>query len=285
MSNELMAYDFGTRYIKAASKEAEVRALHARKAATEVDQANDMFVEDPSIYEVNGELWQFGHRAEGGEQAKRGATKYTDPDYYRSYLGYTLFNLFPDTNSRSITLFAGHAPHDSAYTDDIEDAVVGHEIVVTHAGTTRKYKCNKIAFWPEPIGALMNDILDHEGHFVADSKLKSGNTLIIDVGSLTIDYAVAVNQKIQEGQIGSYREVPLIDVEERIFFRVQKRWKKELETLGHHNIANEIRIAMRTGSLDAGGYGKLNISDIVHEETQPIIAFIQIMYLRLGGTY
>lgn len=284
MINGPVAYDFGTRYIKAASRDAEFRSLHARRRATEADMSNDVFVDEPSIYEVNGELWQFGQKAEGGEQARRGATKYTDPEYYRSFLGYTLFQLSPDKNDRSIKLFAGHAPHDSAYTDDIEDAVVGHDIVVTHNDVTRKYRCVKVGFWPEPVGALMHEILDNDGNFVAGSQLKSGNTLIIDVGSLTIDYAVAINQKIQENQIGSYRETPLIDAEERIFFRVQKRWKKELETLGHHNIANNIRLAMRSGILDAGGYGNIDISDIVREETQPIIAFVQNMYLRLGGT-
>ena len=252
----VLVLDAGNSIIKGKTpgRDGEVSFSHAIRKLTEA-QYNEILVRSrgnppPSFFKINDQPYVVGDEAERfGEVARRsGAARYT-ADYYSVCLAGILVRLFADTVT--VELFASHPPGDIAYRDDLMRAALG-EHHIEFGERTLNFRVVYANTFDEPVGGLMNVMLNEDGRSYARSEINDGRSLVIDVGGHTTDW-LAVNpggevdyslaQSTPIGIQSALREF------ERSFRANNREVTKDVATLP----PDRLREALRTGRFVGGG--------------------------------
>lgn len=252
----VLVLDAGNSIIKGKTpgKDGEVSFTHAIRKLTEA-QYDEILVRargNPplSFFRLNGQPYVIGEEAERfGEVTRRsGAARYT-ADYYSVCLAAALVRLFQD--GLTIELFASHPPGDIAYREDLMRAALG-EHVVEAGQKTIHFRVTYANTFDEPVGGLMNVMLNEDGRSYARSEINDGRSLVIDIGGHTTDW-LAVNpggepdySLAQSTPIGIH--IALKEFE-RSFRANNRDVTKDVTTLP----PDRVREALRTGRFVGGG--------------------------------
>jgi len=281
MTDDLLSFDFGNRLVKATTDYADYAFLH--DSARLSDAQFTALVERgdvQDIYVVNNIPYVIGERAAryGGRFAE-GANRYED-DYYQRFLAVALWHCFAG-NAKNITLYAGHAPRDINYRDDIKLAGVG-AIKVEHNGEKRLYKISNAHCWDEPVGGLMNKLLTYDGRGFLKNDYNQGVGLVIDIGGLTIDYVLMENAKPDYLSTRSFTDKNIIDAVQDFAEALRRRYPKE--TKNRNGLPKErLYDGIHTGKYDAGAYGMLDCQHEADAVCEDIVDSIYSYYQTYGG--
>lgn len=281
MTDYIMAYDFGNRLIKAANDQYEIDFTHASAKLNSAQLKNlQERGDDSDVWIINQTPYMIGERASRySTQFSEGANRYNH-DYYERFLGKSLWHLYPESR-RDIVLFAGHAPRDIEYREDIKKASIGN-IVVEHQNETRRYKIAATHCWDEPIGGVMMQLLTHDGTRFNNAQYERGDMLVIDIGGLTIDYIIVSNAKPDYASARSFTEANIIDAVDQFTGLLKQRYPQE--TRSRNNLPKErIYDAVHTGLYDAGGHGMLDCQHESDTVCEDIVDSIQSFYDYYGG--
>jgi Actin like proteins N terminal domain/Archaeal actin homologue MreB-like, C-terminal len=252
----VLVLDAGNSIIKGktTAKDGEVSFPHAIRKLTET-QYNEILtraIGEPttSFFKLGDQAYVVGEEAERfGEVARRsGAARYT-ADYYSVCLAATLIRLFGE--GLTVELFASHPPGDIAYRDDLMRAALG-EHQIEQGKKSYQFRVVYANTFDEPVGGLMNVMLNEDGRTYAHSEINEGRSLVIDVGGHTTDW-LAVNPG---GEVDySLAQSTPIGIEtalrefERSFRANNRDITKDVATLP----PDRVREALRTGRFVGGG--------------------------------
>ena len=284
MANEVI-YDDGNISNKSMSGSAEFEFEHA---STPLPQSKyDELValgDTDGLYTINGKCYVIGERANRfGSIRHEGSNRYTS-EYYQRFLAVSLYNLI-NRNSRSVFVYASIPPKDNAYKDAIKSIAQG-DIEVTHAhNKTRRYRVTGCNTWFEPLGGVMNRLMNDDGYKIDDANisLHIGETLVIDIGGLTIDYILLENGVPDFSSARSWTERNIIDTLEDFKEAIIKRYPNELKGARDLKI-DKVRDALRSGFYQAGGQGVLDCTFEADEATHIIVDAVQSRYEQYGGS-
>jgi hypothetical protein len=213
-----------------------------------------------------------------GEVARRsGAARYT-ADYYSVVLAGMLVRLFPE--AVNIELFASHPPGDIAYREDLMRSALG-EHKIAFGEKSLNFRVVYANTFDEPVGGLMNVMLNEDGRTYAHSEINDGRSLVIDVGGHTTDW-LAVNpggevdyslaQSTPIGIQSTLREF------ERSFRANNREITKDVTTLP----PDRMREALRTGRFVGGGK-TYKCEEEAREATSVLLNRISDTYQNVAG--
>lgn len=140
---------------------------------------------------VNGQAYAIGESARRHTPAPlpRGASRYTR-EYYGAGLAMAMTNAFT-RSSKSLTLYATHAPQDYDYAIDLENSALGEWEVESHRGVQR-FTVRDVETLDEPLGGFYHYVLNKRGRLNKSVDIGHDMVLVIDVGGHTVD-AVAID--------------------------------------------------------------------------------------------
>lgn len=234
----------------------------------------------PDVAVINGQPYAFGSMAEQlGFQGRRvGSDRYT-ADYYGAFFALALFNVFPKGN-QNVILYASHAPKDLMYRGAIRNAAE-QEWTVESSGETRTYDVKASYFFDEPMGGLMNLVLDTTGRKHRYKSLLSGRVLVIDVGGFTTDFAV-----MEDGQMNytAMRSIVggTLDIEEKFVNLLRTHYAEEFQSVQTFR-GDRVRKALETDVMNMGGLGKKDVKAEVSAAKVDLVRAIADRYRRMGG--
>lgn len=216
---------------------------------------------------------------QGVEMRQHGRSRY-EREFYSVPLGVALFRLY-ERNARQVYLFASHAPQDVDYREQIQRASEGiHEVEC--AGVKHIFNVKTTRCFDEPYGGLYNVLLTQEGTRYARTDLRRGRILVIDVGGYTLDTVI-----MEDGQIDYMSETTMAD---RGILNIERQLKRLIDNAFRDKFARSnpptparIRESIHTGILRAGGYGELDVIELVREAAAPVLNDITAAFLDNGG--
>ena len=263
--------DLGNWGVKAVSATSETFFRHAMRPLTMSEwEAYHIRMSDPDeqplLLKVNGRMYAFGDKAirAGNHTTLRGSERY-EPDYYGPFAAAAMYHCL-GRSSKNVLMYSTHAPRDVAYREDIGKSVLGEWIVEDGFGNKKQFIVTRDAQIDEPVGGFRNLLLTKSGKYAKKSGLTQpsehiqyATALIADVGGETTDFAVAENGVIDYGALRT------LDV--GIYAAVQDFWgavTRNNRDLFKHGARKwddrRIHRALRTGVLDAGGLGLIDVS-------------------------
>lgn len=281
----VLVLDAGNSIIKGKTpgRDGEVAFSHAIRKLTEA-QYNEILVRSrgtppPSFFKINDQAYVVGDEAERfGEVARRsGAARYS-ADYYSVCLAGMLVRLFAE--AVNVELFASHPPGDIAYREDLMRAALG-EHKIEFGEKVINFRVVYANTFDEPVGGLMNVMLNEDGRSYARSEINDGRSLVIDVGGHTTDW-LAVNpggevdyslaQSTPIGIQSALREF------ERSFRANNREVTKDVTTLP----PDRLREALRTGRFIGGGK-TYKCDNEAREATSVLLNRIADTYQNVAG--
>ena len=145
----------------------------------------------PDYGVVNGTPYVIGESAEkhGTLTKMTGQAKYT-PEYYGVGLAAIAARLWQ--TSGELIVYASYPPGSTDYSDDLMDAAIGAhdgQWQVWIEGREVKFSIVYVNVFREPVGGVMNVLLNKEGTLYQKPELTQGNIIAIDWGGGTIDFS------------------------------------------------------------------------------------------------
>ncbi len=275
--------DGGNSRIKAKSASREVAFIHSliQLSETEWGQFTTRLGRaHPDLVKVNGVPFIIDETAirHGFEGRKFGSDRYNEL-YYGTLVAAGLARLY-DQSMNNLLLYASHAPKDIDYRPDII-AAARHKWVVETEGRTLTFCIDDVRCFDEPVGGIANVMLSDDGQRYRHPELRTGRVLVIDIGGLTVDTVI-----VREGQpdyTTAESTMPgIIDVEERFVKLFRSQHSRALQSSNWLD-PEQVRDALITGEMDAGGLGLIPCEDQVREATAQIISRIEQLFTRAGG--
>lgn len=252
----VLVLDAGNSIIKGKTpgRDGEIAFAHAIRKLTET-QYGEIIARsrgNPPLgfFKLNGQPFVVGDEAERfGEVTRRsGAARYT-ADYYSVFLAATLIRMF--TEGMTVELFASHPPGDIAYREDLMRAALG-EHVIDFGERSYRFKVAYANTFDEPVGGLMNVMLNDDGKSYARSEINEGRSLVIDVGGHTTDW-LAVNPG-GEVDYSLAASTPIgIQIALKEFERSFRANNREITRDVASLPPDRVRDALRTGKFIGGG--------------------------------
>lgn len=288
MDGRVFVFDSGNRLVKAVvnedGKPKRDAWVHAVQEISNTEYENEIARgTHDDLFVINDKYYRVGYRAEASSNALRGANRYRNQEYYQALLGVSMFALYPKSR-RDITLFAGHAPQDIRYRDDIRASAMYRPIVVENNGDQKTFRVKRVEFWDEPIGGMMHCILTDTGKQAKGTSYASGSTIVFDIGGYTVDCAVVENNQVRTDELDSFNETNLITMERDLFYALRDQYPDIMSSAEKGRLGNALRNALMTGKFDAGGYGLIDISQMVNDTLYKMVNFIVNVYEQRGGT-
>lgn len=281
MTEYILSYDFGNRLIKGKNNQASFDFDHicARLAPEQLDKLQQDG-DDKDVFVINRTPYMFGKRAlRYGAQFAEGAHRYT-PEYYERFLGRMLWQMYPK-NRKDIVLFAGHAPRDIQYRDDIKYSSTG-TFFVEHRGEKRQYRIKDTHCWHEPLGGIMMQMLTADGQAFRNEQYENKQMLVIDIGGLTIDYILVEDAVPDYLSARSYTDRNIIDAVDEFEQLLRKNYPQCFKN--RNDVAQDrLHSAIHTNKFDAGARGIIECKKEVDHVCEEIVNSVQSMYQIMGG--
>lgn len=280
-NDHFVVFDGGRSLVKAKTYSHEESYTHGLTEITEAEyrhaRARD---NDEWIMRVNGVPFAFGDSAvtRGYQARKTTAERYNDI-YYGTLLAGTLYNLY-DKPVKNIFLYASHPPNAIDHRQDIALAAKGRWEVEGNSGK-RIYTVNEVRCFDEPIGGVMNLLLANDGKSYARSDVRSGSTLVIDIGGQTIDVAALDNGRVDYSAVNS-ADGGIIEVVQRFEKLLRAEYKNHFKSSNYIG-RKELRKSLATGVFDAGMYGDIHVNELVKAATDDIIVRINGLIDEYGS--
>lgn len=281
----IVVVDGGNSVIKGKTASAEESFPHAIKELMPqaYDQAMMRGGEQIDDYVlVNGIPYAIGKRAfsEGFNGRQHGSARYTK-SYYGVFVAAMIGRLYRKSINR-IVFYGSHAPQDVEWRDDLKDAVIGYWQVEC-AGSQHEFEIVDAHCFDEPVGGLMNVVLNEEGtgYHKNGRDLRRGRTLVIDIGGHTTDIVVMEDGKVIYTSAES-TEAGVIQVEKDFTRALISQYRNNFKNANAPS-PERIREAIRTGKYKAGGYGELPCEDIVDRAANLLMATVHDLFIHHGG--
>ncbi len=281
----VLVLDAGNSIIKGKTpgRDGEIAFAHAIRKLTET-QYKEILARsrgNPPLgfFRLNDTPFVVGDEAERfGEVTRRsGAARYTN-DYYSVFLAASLIRTF--TQGMTVELFASHPPGDIAYRDDLMQAAVGTH-TVEYGEKTFTFRVVYANTFDEPVGGLMNVMLNDDGKSYARSEINEGRSLVIDVGGHTTDW-LAVNPG-GEVDYSLAASTPIgIQVALKEFERSFRANNREITRDVASLPPDRIRDALRTG-IFVGGGKEYTCEEESKEATSVLLNRIADTYQNVAG--
>lgn len=272
--------DAGRSLIKAKNGSGEMSFTHAVLRLNETDyRAAVSRGGSIDLMRINGIPYAFGETAiKNGYQSRQVAADRYNELYYGAIVAATLYRLY-EKPIRNVLLYASHAPVDVDYRADII-AAAKSVWEVESGDTKRVYTVTNVRCFDEPVGGVMNMLLNSNGTHYQRSDIRNGNTLVFDVGGQTIDIAALDKGKVDYTSITS-RVGGIIAVEETFKRLFRSEHKAKLKSTPYLN-PKRVREAIRTGVYDAGALGKIDCSAQLQESVSPVLTRIKDLISEFG---
>jgi len=188
MKQKRLILDVGNALVKwrTGSGEGSFRSAHAILADHQYENITSRPSYSGQYMRINGLPVVFGEQAERHnlQTKKQGAARYS-PDYYGLYVAAALADAYP-SGGGEIFVYAsyppGHYPHRAAL---LRAALGTYEIETIHG--KRVYRVVEGNAFDEPLGGVMNLILNEAGNAYQRSDINAGDNLVIDIGGYTTD--------------------------------------------------------------------------------------------------
>lgn len=279
----IVVLDAGNSIIKAKSATNEIAFPHAIKRLTETAYSHVMMrggERNEDYLCINGVPYAIGKRAfeEGFTGRQHGSARYTR-EYYGVFVAATLYKLY-DKSMKRITLYGSHAPQDINFRDDLKHAAQGTWIVESF-GEERVYDVHNVHCFDEPIGGLMNVVLNPLGTAYQRTDLRKGRVLVFDIGGHTVDVVLMQDGKVNHQSADSI-ENGVINVEKE-FARELVAQYRDVFKKSNAPSPDRIREAISTGVYQAGGYGGLDVQNIADRACNPLLNAINDLFISYGG--
>lgn len=279
-----LALDSGNAIIKAKSSGGEIAFVHALYQLTDAEyhRVTTRSGEIHSDYiRVNGVPYVVGERAErhGTVERRTGAARYV-PEYYGVFVATALARMYAQS-MRNIYLFGSHAPADVDYRDDLMGSAVG-TWEVEYQGKMKTFRVSDANTFDEPLGGLMNLVLNRNGITYKTKEINDGVTLVLDVGGHTtdglvidpgasVDYSTAHSERI--GILGVLRQ-----------FEKDFRSNNAAKLRNTNTIAPQrLRDGLRTGKMNLGGLGTFDCHEEADAACSEIVNKIKDVYNSYYG--
>ncbi len=284
MGQQTVVLDEGNSIIKGKNLSREVFFQHGLKELTDTDWRHIKLRggdQHPDFVKVNGVPYVVGPLADdyGFTGHLKGSARYTET-YYGVFAAVVLFRLY-EKNMRNITVFASHAPQDIEYRPDLIASVKKHWRVES-MGQEREFEVNHCFCFDEPVGGMMNQLINEEATGYYRSELREGEMLAIDVGGFTTDVAVLRDGKVIHNRSHS-EEAGILEVERDFRKMFLEQHAKKFKGSSKPK-SERIREALRTGAYDGGGYGLIDCTQEAEHATNRLIRTVHDIYTDAGGT-
>jgi len=279
---KIITMDVGHALVKAVSDDHRICIPSAVQQINESDWKRITSYSNISndYYVVNGTPYAIGETAvrKGYVRKVQGPARYE-----RSHIGVLvaimLFEMM-DKSSRSVSVALGHAPGYVEYTDKIGKAVLGEWEVINSTGARRVFNITKTYYYMEPIGAMMNVVLDNNGKI--NFNISDGDTLVIDIGGFTIDVIIVSNGEVDISSAYSSTSVG-INYSVELLEKMLRQNYTDIFTKTSKIRLDRLLEAIRTGKFNAGGYGSINCKNLVQEALNPVLSAVADLYDMYGG--
>lgn len=279
----IVVLDAGNSIIKAKSATGEIAFPHAIKhmTATAYEQVMMRAGERQDDYLlINGVPYAIGSRAfgEGFAGRQHGSARYTR-EYYGIFVAAALYKLY-DKSMRNIVLYASHAPQDISFRNDLKEAARG-AWVVESGGEERVFQVHDVRCYDEPVGGLMNVVLNATGTGYQRTDLRRGRVLVFDIGGHTTDVVIMKDGKVDYDSADS-DEHGIISVEKE-FVRELVSHYRDIFKKANAPAPDRVREGIRTGSYAAGGYGAIECEGIADRAASNLVSKIYDLFINYGG--
>ena len=276
--------DVGNSEIKAKNATREIYYRHAIYQLTE-NEYNQILSRSPKghpdVYRVNGIPYAVGELAEGKGFRDRmyGSERYNEL-YYGTLLAIALFRLY-EKSVNNIIVFASHPPKDVIYRPQIENSAK-HKWIVEGQGESRTLSVGSVYKFDEPVGGVMNLIINKGGKTYKRSELKEGSTLVLDVGGYTIDAVALDDGQVDYTSAVSVPDSGIIQVEKRFINEFRSNNPVLLQSANKFS-EKRVRQALTTGIFNLGGLGEKNCEEEAKVATSGILRTLRDLYSQFGG--
>ncbi len=198
---------------------------------------------------VNGKPYVFGELAQkhGVNITRTGADRY-ERGYYGVLLAGTMARLF-DTDVGDVTVFASHPPSDRQYYRELIQALKGRWLVEAN-GDKFDFLVADVRTYDEPVGGLMNLLIDDEGYEVEE--YSQGDTLVIDIGGGTTSVAPCHGPQVDYQRARSFPK-GILSVLEQFSIDLRNRYHDEFRRTRQFDL-KRLQDALITGRYQAAGY-------------------------------
>lgn len=236
---------------------------------------------EPSYFELDGQPYVVGELAEqyGMVDRRSSNVKYTR-DYYGVLFVEGLMRVIPEGHD-NIEAFVCHPALDQGYRKNQMKALKGEFKVSTSGKNNVKYHVRYINTYLEPVGGLMNIVLDDTGR-VDNSVEDDGRVLIFDVGG-RITNVVPFNNLTGEIEYDNARSAPvgilnvLEDLEQGLRTRYEDRFSKTRIIP-----MDRLRNALRTGYYRGGG-DQIPCEDEIDRAMNILLSRLHSIYFEHAG--
>lgn len=272
--------DAGRSLIKAKNGSGEISFTHAVMRLNETDYKSAISRGGSAdLMRINGIPYAFGETAiKNGYQSRQVAADRYNELYYGAIVAATLFKLY-EKPIRNVKLYASHAPVDVDYRTDIIAAAKAVWEVECNGGK-RVYSVGEVRCFDEPVGGVMNMLLNSNGTHYQRSDIRNGSTLVFDVGGQTIDIAALDKGKVDYTSITS-RVGGIISVEESFKRLFRSEHKAKLKSTPYLE-PDRVRAAIRSSKYNAGALGQIDCSEQVREAISPVLIRIKDLISEFG---
>lgn len=257
-----------------------------RHALAELTESQWHNVVNRAKHPPEGYIAVDGHYFAIGDKARRytikdkpkGAGRYA-PEYYGVAMCYALSQLFTD-NTKTVNLYASHAPRDIQYSEDIVKATIGRWKFVTHNGIYNLTVKN-VETYDEPLGGFNHAILTKDGKVLKSNPYSDKTALVVDVGGYTCDViAVDPGGMIDESSLHSTL-TGAIDTYSFFERELRSRYRDAFRDVGDID-APRLEDAMQKGYYQFGNT-QLECNDIAHEAINRLVNDIRDVIRSAGG--
>lgn len=229
------------------------------------------------VFRANGRAVSLGERAEkdGKVDRRTGEYKYSR-DYYAMFFLSGLLDILPKGHD-NLHVFAGYSPLDVNAVDALCDSLGGRHVIELVDGSKVTYTVRSVRTYQEPIGSLMNWLLDED-----TQEIDKGRVLVIDIGGKISSMVPAstdgeIDDTMQGIDLG-IQDV-LIDFQTLLKANYHQHFKN-LRTLPE----DRMKDALRTGFYRGGGGQPIDVTDAVTMATGQIITKLENIYTNdFGG--
>jgi len=237
----------------------------------------------PGFVKVNGQGYVIGERAERyaviKNTRKTGASRY-NKDYYGVLVAATLPMLFR-ADKVDVAFYGSHSPKDSIYRDDLMDSALG-KWEVESANGAQTFRIIAAQAFDEPMCGLMRRILREDGKGFARTALLKGDTLVIDIGGLTVDMVFIGAGAEFDPDAYISEDGGIISVIDALEDAIKATHSARFKNAGHLG-KHRLRYAIRNGIYRAGGHGEIGCSEEVEQAIMPLLNQISNNFSRFGG--
>lgn len=180
-----------------------------------------------------------------------------------------------------VNFYGLHAPQDIDYADDMLDAIEAFDGVPfsTHKGDFRLH-LRDVGTLDEPLAGYGHHLLTKQGRVSKKNRFANAETLVIDIGDFTTDYAVITEGGIDNDNIGSVTygaSNTLEQFQQLLTDAYPDKFK------GVYNIKPaRLEAALRIGKF-AYGKRKLNCKDIAEQPLNKLVNEVLAIVRSRGG--